>query len=148
MLHTVPPGQVLIASHPMAHASFTQRCPAAQSAEVRHATQEVCASHFWPLGQSAFAPQTTHAPAKHTCPVVLVAQSLFAWHPPVDEAPSASPFAPSGPPGPVEASAPAATSKDGDPELAQPEGTSATDARSHRMTETASKRRCRSIQSI
>jgi hypothetical protein len=42
VLQTVPAGQVLIESQPIAHALFTQRSPAEQSAEVKHATQDVC----------------------------------------------------------------------------------------------------------
>jgi len=80
--HFVPEGQVLVGSQPMAQALFTQRWSAVQSADVRHATHDVCASHFCPVGQSALAPHTWHVPLTHTCPFVLVAQSAFDWHPP------------------------------------------------------------------
>jgi hypothetical protein len=73
--HTVPAGQVPFASQPGAHALATQRCPAAQSADVMHPTHAVWARHFSASGQSAFAPHSTHAPLTHTCPVEDVAQS-------------------------------------------------------------------------
>jgi hypothetical protein len=146
---TVAVGHVLMASQPIAHASFTHRWPAAQSADVRHATHEVCASHFCPVGQSAFVPQTWHAPLTQTWPVVLVAQSLFALQPPALGAPSgltASVLAPS-PPNPVDASSPG-TENDGDPELAHPEGNSITAATRDRTTESARKRRSRTMRTI
>jgi hypothetical protein len=98
---TLPVGQWLIASHPMAHALFTHRCPEPQSAEVRHATHDVCASHFCPAGQSAFTPQTWQVPLTQTWPFVLEAQSAFDWQPPMLVGPSfdgaASAFAASSP---------------------------------------------------
>jgi hypothetical protein len=146
---TVAVGHVLIASQPIAQALFTHRCPAEQSVDVRHATHEVCASHFCPVGQSAFVPHTWHAPLTQTWPVVLVAQSLFELHPPVPGAPSgltASVFAAS-PPAPVEASAPA-TEKEGDPELAHPEGKSIAPATRDTRTESTRKRRSRTMRTI
>lgn len=81
MSQTVPVGHVLAASQPCAQTFPAQRWPGEQSAEVRHATHDVCALHFWPVGQSAFMPQTTHDPPRHTKPVVDVAQSAFDVHP-------------------------------------------------------------------
>jgi hypothetical protein len=63
---TVPVGHVLVGSQPWAQAPFTQRWPAEQSAEERHATHEVWLSHFWPVGQSELVPQTWHVPLTHT----------------------------------------------------------------------------------
>jgi hypothetical protein len=81
--------------------------------------------------------------------VVLVAQSLFDWHPPL--APSAPPapsfVAPSLPPVPVEASLPP-DPKTGDPELAHPEGKKNTDASRDRRAKEAKKRRSRTIGTI
>jgi hypothetical protein len=63
---TVPVGQLLAASQPWAQALATQRWSAAQSAEVRQATQDVWALHFCPVGQSASVPHSTHALPRHT----------------------------------------------------------------------------------
>jgi hypothetical protein len=108
----------------------------------------VCASHFCPVGQSAFAPQTWHVPLTQTCPVVLVAQSLFDWQPPAlgPSAPPAPSFvAASPPPVPVEASSPEPDPTTGDPELAQPDGKKKTVAISDKRAKEAWKRRSRSI---
>jgi len=63
---TVPAGQLLAASHPCAQTFPAQRWAAEQSPEVRHPTHDVCALHFSPVGQSAFAPHTTQVPPRQT----------------------------------------------------------------------------------
>ncbi len=145
--HTVPVGQVLAVSQPMAQALFTQRWSALQSAEVRQATHEACASHFSPVGQSAFVPHTSQVPLTHTWPFVLVAQSAFDWHPFVPEGPSPSPaasrVAPS--PVPVDASSPEGGANDA-PEFAQPEGKKTTEASNETTASAARKRRSRTIR--
>jgi hypothetical protein len=143
---TVPVGQVLVASQPVAQALLTQRCPALQSADVRHATHEVCASHFCPAGQSAFEPHTSHVPLTHTCPLGFVAQSAFDWHPPragASPLPVASPPAPSPP---VEASLSEVVPRTGAPELAQPDGKKSNAAARPRRATEARKRRSRTMQ--
>jgi hypothetical protein len=81
VLQTIPAGHVLVASQPIPQALLTQRSPAEQSAEVKHATQDVWALHFWPIGQSALVPQTTHDPSRQTCPALLIAQSALLPQP-------------------------------------------------------------------
>jgi hypothetical protein len=143
--HTVPVGHVLIASHPVPHVLFTQRWLFPQSAEVRHATHEVCASHFCPTGQSALVPHTWQAPLTQTCPVVLVPQSLLVLHPPdVPSLPPASPAAPSPPP--IEASSPPGPMI-GLPLLEHPAGKKTVDKSIVTSANAASKRRSRPIRS-
>ncbi len=50
--HTLPIGHVLVPSHPSAQPPATQRCPAAQSEDVRQPTQAPPELHLCPVGQS------------------------------------------------------------------------------------------------
>jgi hypothetical protein len=143
--HTVPEGHVLVASQPMAQALFTQRWSALQSADVRHATHEVCASHFCPVGQSALAPHTWHVPLTHTCPFVLVAQSAFDWHPPGPPGPSLPGAASAVGPSPVtDASSPLGPTI-GLPPPEHPVGKKTVDTSNVTNANAASKRRSRPI---
>jgi hypothetical protein len=146
--HTVPVGQVLAASQPMTQALFTQRWSALQSAEVRQATHEVCASHFSPVGQSAFAPHTSQVPLTHTWPFALVAQSALAWHPFVPEGPSLSPAASRVAPSPVavDASSPEGGATNDAPEFAQPKGKKTTEVSNETTANAARNRRSRTIR--